>query len=44
MSEETTTIEITKQQRERLRELGPGSAKASLATLLDVYDRSGDGE
>jgi hypothetical protein len=36
----TTTIEVTMEQRERLREIDASSAKASVSTLLEIYDRT----
>jgi hypothetical protein len=35
---ETTTIQVTKQQREELREINDGSAKAAVAVLLEAYE------
>jgi hypothetical protein len=41
MTDDTTTIEITTEQRERLREVNSGSAKAALADALDAYENDG---
>lgn len=35
---ETTTIEITKSQRQRLRDVNSGSAKAAVDDLLNAYE------
>lgn len=38
MSQETTTIEITRQQKEDLTRMGFGSYKAALQELIENYD------
>jgi hypothetical protein len=38
---DTTTIQVTKQQREDLREINSGSAKAAVAVLLEAYENGG---
>ena len=43
MTGDTTTIEITHEQRDRLRGMGFGSHKAALQELIDAYDDM-DGE
>lgn len=40
---ETTTIQITEQQREDLREINSGSAKAAVAVLLEAYENDTQG-
>jgi hypothetical protein len=41
---ETTTIQITERQREQLREVNDGSAKAAVAVLLEAYENDNGGE
>jgi hypothetical protein len=41
---ETTTIQITEEQREDLREINSGSAKAAVAVLLEAYENGNGGE
>jgi hypothetical protein len=41
---DTTTIQVTKQQREDLREINSGSAKAAVAVLLEAYENDHGGE
>lgn len=38
----TTTIQITQEQREALRSVNDGSAKAAVSDLLEAYDGEDD--
>ena len=42
MTDDTTTIEITEDQRDQLQSMGYGSYKAALQRLIDSYNGTGD--
>ena len=42
MTDETTTIQITTEQKAELNSMGYGSYKAALQRLIDSYNAGGD--